>query len=123
MTSGSRGDAAVAEYLTEHGHTILDRNWRCGHLELDIVSMDKLGLHFVEVKTRSSDEALAPQEAVGAVKMKRLSAAAKMYLSRKGSRLGGSEVFFDIAAVLDRDNHLEINYFPNAFLPLGDSFL
>ena len=115
MTSGSRGEAAVAEYLTEHGHTILDRNWRCGHLELDIVSMDKLG--------RSSDEALAPQEAVGAVKMKRLSAAAKMYLSRKGSRLGGSEVFFDIAAVLDRDNHLEINYFPNAFLPLGDSFL
>ena len=122
MTSGSRGEAAVAEYLTEHGHTILDRNWRCGHLELDIVSMDKLGLHFVEVKTRSSDEALAPQEAVGAVKMKRLSAASKMYLSRKGSRLGGSEVFFDIAAVLDRDNHLEINYFPNAFLPLGDSF-
>ena len=52
--TGKRGEAAVADYLTAKGHTIVARNWRCGHLELDIVSLDKTGLHFVEVKTRSS---------------------------------------------------------------------
>ena len=116
--TGKRGEAAVADYLTAKGHTIVARNWRCGHLELDIVSLDKTGLHFVEVKTRSTAIFAAPQENVGYVKQRRLEIAAKRFLTSSQGRFWGMEIFFDIAAVIDSDNHLEINYFPNAFMPI-----
>ena len=115
--TGKRGEAAVADYLTAKGHTIVARNWRCGHLELDIVSLDKTGLHFVEVKTRSTAIFAAPQENVGYVKQRRLEIAAKRFLASCGGRFWGVEVYFDIAAVIDNSNCLEINYFPQAFIP------
>ena len=37
---GRRGEDIAAEYLTEHGLVVLDRNWRCRHGELDIVCTD-----------------------------------------------------------------------------------
>jgi putative endonuclease len=46
------------------GHTILERNWRSGHLEIDIISFDKDGTHFVEVKTRSRSIQALSQEYV-----------------------------------------------------------
>ncbi|MDY6277767.1 MAG: YraN family protein [Bacteroidales bacterium] len=115
--TGKRGEAAVAGFLAAKGHKIVARNWRSGHLELDIVSLDGSGLHFVEVKTRTSSDIAAPQENVGAVKQRRLAEAAKRFLAGSRGQFWGMEVFFDIAAVLDCDNHLEINYFPNAFIP------
>lgn len=115
--TGRRGEAAVADYLTAMGHTVLARNWRSGHLEIDLVSEDKKGLHFVEVKTRSTAIFASPEENVGYVKQKRLVAAAQRFLASESGRFWGKEVFFDIAAVIDRDSHLEITFFPNAFIP------
>ncbi len=116
--TGKRGEAAVADYLTAMGHAILARNWRSGHLELDIVSLDDEGLHFVEVKTRTSDCIAQPEESVGYAKQRRLEVAAKRFLTSGGGRFYGREVFFDVASVIDNDNHLEISYFPNAFIPI-----
>lgn len=120
--AGKRGEAAVAEFLTRQGHTVLDLNWRCGHLEVDIVTLDELGLHFVEVKTRSLSALREPQENVGYVKQRRLAAAARQYLAKKKGKIGAVEVFFDVAAVIYTDNHLEIKYFPNAFIPMETYF-
>ena len=120
-TRGKRGEDAVAEFLIAAGHTVLDRNWRSGHLELDLVSIDKSGLHFVEVKTRrlSAGENAAPQESVGTVKQRRLVEAAKRYLAKKDGRIGDVEVFFDVAAVIDNGGSLDITYYPDDFLPIG----
>ena len=49
---GRKGEEIVCKYLIDNGHTILERNWRCGHLEIDIISINKIGIHFVEVKSR-----------------------------------------------------------------------
>ena len=116
---GHRGEAAVAEYLIARGHTVLDRNWRSGHLELDIVSIDSSGVHFVEVKTRTSKDIANPEESVGYIKQKRVAQAAARYLASKGRQLGYNEVFFDVAAVIFKDGQAEIEYFPNAFIPMG----
>mgnify|MGYP002626730500 CR=1 FL=1 len=115
---GLRGESAVADFLTTSGHRILARNWRSGHLELDLVSRDRSGLHFVEVKTRSSSELAAPQESVGYRKQRSVVAAAKQFLGRSQGRFRGQEVFFDVAAVIDKGNSMEISYFPNAFIPM-----
>lgn len=108
----------MAEFLANNGHVVLDLNWRCGHLEVDVVTMDRLGLHFVEVKTRSSSAVIEPQENVGFVKQRRLAEAARRYLTKNGGRFGAMEVFFDVAAVIDDGKCLEIKYFPNAFVPI-----
>ena len=49
---GRHGEDLVCRFLMESGHCILERNFRCGHLEIDIITLDRNGIHFVEVKTR-----------------------------------------------------------------------
>jgi putative endonuclease len=59
---GALGEELVEKFLVKRGHTILDRNYRRPWGELDIVSVFKGKIHFVEVKALSrsivSDETL-----------------------------------------------------------------
>ena len=43
---GQLGERLACELLMGMGHTILERNWRSGHLEIDIISFDAEGIHF-----------------------------------------------------------------------------
>ena len=45
---GQLGEELACEWLREMGHTILERNWRSGHLEVDIISFDADGIHFIQ---------------------------------------------------------------------------
>ena len=52
---GRLGEQQACRYLAEKGYSLLARNWRLGHLEIDIIA-DYFGeVVFVEVKTRSSE--------------------------------------------------------------------
>ena len=79
--TGSEGENAAAVMLRRMGWRILDRNWRSGHLELDIVAEDNDVLVFVEVKTRSKHGMQRPYEALNAVKKERLQRAAQAWLA------------------------------------------
>ena len=46
QTLGQRGENLACRYLEGMGHTILERNWRNSHLEIDIISADPAGIHF-----------------------------------------------------------------------------
>ena len=106
----------ACDFLLSRGHHILDRNWRAGHLELDIVSEASDGLHFVEVKARTAPVTTSAADQVNSVKQKRISAAALQYLNKK--HLGGREVFFDIVSVLFNGPETVVRYFPQAWIPL-----
>lgn len=114
---GAWGEDAVCRFLMERGHTVMERNWRCGHLEIDIISLSSDGIHFVEVKTRRSHAAANAVECVGPLKQKRLAAAAVRYLRQK--RPGDVECFFDVAAVTAGAGGTEIEYIPGAFVPVS----
>ena len=88
----------ACDFLQSQGHQILDRNWRSGHLELDIISEAPDGVHFVEVKARTAPVTTSVSDQVNKVKQKRISAAAGQYLNKK--QMEGKEVFFDIVSVL-----------------------
>ena len=62
---GKAGEDAAVAYLERHDYVIRHRNWRKGHLELDIVAAKNNVLVIVEVKTRSNTEVMEPFEAVG----------------------------------------------------------
>lgn len=118
-TVGNEGEQAACDFLALQGHTILSRNWRAGHLELDIVSLDPAGVHFVEVKTRRPPVQLAPQEAVNYTKQQRLVRAAKAWLSRqKPGFLKDVECHFDVVSVIFGKEERKIEYFPDAFYPV-----
>ena len=116
---GKQGEDGVCQYLIRHGHTILDRNWRYGHLEIDIVALAPDGIHFVEVKSRVAPVQGDPQDAVNAKKQKNIAVAAGKYMSMKGNTLGSSlEVWFDVAAVVYDRGSMTVNYFAGAFIPI-----
>jgi len=118
--TGNEGEEAVCRYLSERGHQILARNWRAGHLELDIISLDLRGIHFVEVKTRRPPLQAAPQESVRWDKQRNMVKAALSYLRRsKNPLLRDVESHFDVAAVtMIDDTQPVIEYFENAFYPM-----
>jgi len=113
---GEAGEQMACDFLLSRGHQILDRNWRSGHLELDIVSEGPDGLHFVEVKARTAPVTTAVTGQVNTIKQKRISAAAIQYLNKK--HLDGKEVYFDIVTVLFDGKETVVRYFPQAWIPM-----
>lgn len=79
--TGAAGEERAAELLCGMGWSILARNWRSGHLELDIVAQEGDTLVFVEVKTRDAHGMQRPYEALTAVKKERLLRAAQAWLA------------------------------------------
>ncbi len=114
---GRRGEDLAADFLAARGHTVLARNWRGGHLELDLVTEASDGVHFVEVKTRTAPVAAAPEENVGWLKQQRITSAALKFLHAMDSA-GDREVFFDVVAVVFDGDNAEIRYFPQAWIPM-----
>ncbi|MDD5951483.1 MAG: YraN family protein [Bacteroidales bacterium] len=118
---GRRGEDIACRYLIEKGHTILERNWRSGHLEVDIISLDREGLHFVEVKSRVAPFSAAPEESVGYVKQKRIAAAAERYIhSRKRKALVFElpDISFDVISIIFEGGSTGIEWFPGAYIPI-----
>ena len=116
---GKRGEDEACRYLESIGHTILERNWRVGHLEIDIISVNNDGIHFVEVKARQKSVQAPPQDNVGAIKQKRIVKAALRYLNTKNGLPGRNmDCFFDVVAVTYNDNGMQLEWIPNAYIPL-----
>ena len=95
--TGAAGEDAAAALLSRMGWTILARNWRSGHLELDIVAKEGDVLVFVEVKTRAKDGMQAPYEALNAVKKERLLRGARAWLAEHDA--WGEPCRFDLVCV------------------------
>ena len=116
---GKRGEDAAAEYLSAHGCTVLARNVRLAHGEIDLIASDHEHLLFVEVKTRtvSSDAAFGtPASAVTREKQARIISAAEEYLRRNPTelfpRLDVCEVLLSRGA---ESRVLSVSYLENAF--------
>lgn len=78
---GSLGESIAEKYLRDKGYKIIERRYRIRGGEIDLVAIDKGAVVFVEVKTRTSEEYGAPEEAVGTTKQKRLLRAVARYLA------------------------------------------
>ncbi|MBQ6254005.1 MAG: YraN family protein [Bacteroidales bacterium] len=120
MLLGRRGEDVACGFLEGTGHRILRRNYRSGHLEIDIISTDGNGVHFVEVKSRVAPVAVAPEENVTTLKQKKIANAALRYLhgSKDPGVTPGMEVHFDIVAVTFEGGEERVEWFPDAFIPM-----
>ena len=116
---GRKGEDIACRFLESKGHTILERNWRYGHLEIDIISFDAEGIHFVEVKTRRLSIQAPPQENVNHIKQARIAKAALKFLTTgKGLPFGNLECMFDVVAVTFDGEKPRTEWFPQAYIPI-----
>ena len=81
---GKKGELLAADYLGKQGYTVLEKNWRYGRLEIDIICKKNETLVFVEVKTRSTDYFGEPEESVNGSKQQYLLDAAEAYMEETG---------------------------------------
>jgi putative endonuclease len=118
-TLGQRGEAAAARHLRRQGYTIVAQGQRTRLGEIDLVAVDGRTLVFVEVKTRTSDQAGHPSEAVDAAKRRRLTRLALAYLQRHD--LLAYPCRFDVVAVTWPDARAppQIEHFKGAFAAEG----
>jgi len=79
-TTGASGELMAVKHLTEKGFTILHKNWRHSHWEVDIIAVKENVLHFIEVKTRRTKKFGHPEDAVSKKKIRNLINASEEYL-------------------------------------------
>lgn len=111
---GNQGEAFACNYLLEMGYAIVARNWRCGHLEVDIIAQEGSTAHIVEVKTRAASQGLDLDVLLPLRKQKSLLAAAEAY-SRRHDWVDGVQI--DLIAILWEGGIPTIEFYEDAVLP------
>ena len=113
MNTGRWGERLAAWYLLFHGCRILERNYRYGRYEIDIVARERRTgvLLFVEVKTRSNTAFGRPVDAVTPQKQLFLTRAAQGYLKHHDGF--DAPTRFDVVEVYTKP--LRIVHLPGAF--------
>ncbi|MFP3832535.1 YraN family protein [Chryseobacterium sp. SIMBA_028] len=110
---GKIAEDMAADYLQKNGYKVIARNFRFQKAEIDIIAEKNDLIIIVEVKARSTDAFMLPQEAVTKTKMKSIVTAANHYLEESEKQ---NEVRFDIISVLpDENKKLMIDHIPDAF--------
>lgn len=110
---GKKAEDLAVEYLQKNGYKILVRNFRFQKAEIDIIAEKDNLIIITEVKARSTDVFMLPQEAVTKTKIRLIVSAANHYLEEFNKN---QEVRFDIISVLpDEKKNLIIEHITDAF--------
>ncbi|MBR4773330.1 MAG: YraN family protein [Bacteroidales bacterium] len=109
---GKMGEQMAAKYLVDQGYIILEHNYRRGHLEIDLIALDKDELVIVEVKSRAYDTILQPEDAVDHKKRLSLIRLANEYVKTHNRK---ENVRFDIVSIISNNNGTEIKHLKNAY--------
>ena len=109
---GVTGEQMAARYLEDQGYVILDRNYRRGHKEVDIIALDHDELAVIEVKTRASENYFTAEQAVDHRKRQNIIRVANNYVRRYHRT---EPLRFDIIAIVGSGANAEIRHTKNAF--------
>ena len=115
IEKGRRNEEIAARFLLSKGHQILERNWRSGKNEIDIISKSGTLLVITEVKTSLPGAASRPEESVSLKKQRSIIHTAGAYLSQQERMM---EVRFDLIFVSAGRNGIELEHIEDAFYPL-----
>ncbi|MDD3875358.1 MAG: YraN family protein [Bacteroidales bacterium] len=110
-----KGESAAVDYLSAHGYSILHRNWRYIHLEIDIIAQKDNFIIIAEVKTRKSEFCADPTITVTKGKQRLLIKAAQAFLTLNNIQI---ETRFDVITVIfSNDDTPLIEHIKDAFYP------
>jgi putative endonuclease len=113
---GRRGERAAARFLKRHGYRVLARNYHRLAGEIDLICAHADTIVFVEVKTRSSDEAQEPLEALRPAQQRRIEQAARCFLMERSAQDRACR--FDVVTIVWQDDgSRRVEHFEDAFRP------
>ncbi len=112
-SQGTAGEDLAVRFLEEEGFSILHRNYRYGHGEIDIVAKEGNELVFVEVKTRRSSTWGEPEEAVTPAKRLQIRRVAEGYFDEHD--IDEYPCRFDVVAITFKNGKPEIRLIRDAF--------
>ena len=94
---GDIAEGVVAEHLSLHGHSIIERNWKTKYCEIDIVSQKDGTVYFTEVKYRRQSNQGGGFAAITNKKLQQMTFAAKIYA--KAKRINDTDLLLAAASV------------------------
>lgn len=87
QVKGKMGEQWACQWMVLKGYKILDRNWKSGVHEIDMVCTDGKRLIFVEVRSRFCATKSFPEASVWLLKQTSLQKATRKYLSENITQL------------------------------------
>ncbi len=81
---GRLAESVVAEALVSRGFTIIERNWRTKICEIDLIASRGDVVYFIEVKHRSRSQQGAGLDYITEAKLRQMTFAAELWVSRHG---------------------------------------
>jgi len=109
---GNKGENIASDYLINSGFKIVERNFRLGKSEIDIIGIEEKVLVFVEVKTRTSSMYGNPEDFVNEAKAAKIIEGAEGYINQIN---WSGPIRFDIVSVKINAKTIEVKHFKDAF--------
>jgi putative endonuclease len=110
---GELGERIAERWLRRQGWRVVNRRFRNGHRDIDLVVGREGTIAFVEVKARKGADFGGPVEAVNWRKQKELTKSAYVWIERHGQPL--EQYRFDVVGVLVDGKAVRIRHVPDAF--------
>ena len=112
---GRRAEQAVADYLVQREYSLIGRNVRVGHLEVDILARKGSVVCVVEVRHRGPASWQGPFESITPAKQRRLRRAAeRLWHRRFANDPSVDRIRFDVAAVSFVNDEAHVEYLAGA---------
>lgn len=108
---GQEGEEWAVAFLEKKGFKILERNYRAGQSEIDMIAMDKDCLVFVEVRLRKNSDYGYPEQSLSKAKINAIKRGAQVYMDKR-NWLG--DLRFDMIAIVKQPD-FEITHFEDVF--------
>ena len=110
---GILGERIAERWLRRGGWRVLQRRFRNGRRDIDLIVEREGTIAFVEVKARRGDRFGQPVEAVNWRKQKELSKSAQIWIDRHGRP---DETYrFDVVGVLVHGERVRVRHVEDAF--------
>ena len=110
---GELGERIAERWLRRRGWRVVQRRFRSGHRDIDLVVERDGTVAFVEVKARRGAEFGGPVQAVNHRKRKQLERSAMVWIDRHGRE--AESYRFDVVGVLLDGAEVRICHVENAF--------
>ncbi|HEV8498508.1 MAG TPA: YraN family protein [Gemmatimonadaceae bacterium] len=110
---GELGERIAERWLKRQGWRVVQRRFRSGHRDIDLVVEREGTVAFVEVKARRGLAFGDPVEAVNWSKQKELVRSASVWIDRHGRP--AESYRFDVVGVLVEGDRVRVRHVPNAF--------
>jgi putative endonuclease len=110
---GELGERIAERWLRERGWRVVQRRFRSGHRDIDLVVEREGTVVFVEVKARRGDRFGDPVEAVNWKKQRELGRSARVWIDRHGRN--GDAYRFDVFGVLVDGKSVRVRHVADAF--------